>query len=92
MRDSEPTDDVFPNKLENALVFDVGISFCLYPFSEVVDGYKQEFFLSINDGQGVNYVHSSLREWPRACDQIEGFRGHARNGSIHTALLYRLST
>ncbi|RVW71416.1 hypothetical protein CK203_058096 [Vitis vinifera] len=55
--DSEPIDDVFPNKLGNILIFDVGISFFFYSFVEVVGGYEQEFFLSNSNRQGANYFH-----------------------------------
>lgn len=40
LRDSEPANNVFPNKLGNVFVFDVDISFCLYSFAKVVNGYK----------------------------------------------------
>ena len=42
---SEPTNDVFPNKLSDVLIFDVSISFHLYPFVEIVNGHEQEFLL-----------------------------------------------
>ena len=85
LRDSESTNDILPHKLGNVFVFDVSISFYLYPFAEVVGGHEQEFFLSGRGRQGANYVHFSLPEQPRACDRIEGLIGHVRYGSIPLA-------
>ena len=60
LRDPELTNDVFPNKPRDVFVFDIGISFSFYPLAEIVSGHKKKFFLSGNNGQGANYVHSPL--------------------------------
>ena len=47
--DLELTADVIPNKPEDVFVFDVGISFDLYPLVEIVSGHKKKLFLSGNN-------------------------------------------
>ena len=46
LRYSEPTDDILPHKLSDALIFDGGERFSFYPFAKVVDGYQRQLFLS----------------------------------------------
>lgn len=71
LQDPEQTNGVLLNKPGDVFVFDVSISFDLYPLAKIVSGHKNELFLSNSNGQGSNYVHFPLREWPSACDQIE---------------------
>ena len=45
LRDPKTANDVLPLKLGDIFVFDADIRLCFYPFTEVVCGHEQEFFL-----------------------------------------------
>ena len=48
--DSKLADDIFRDELGNVFILDAGISFCLYPFVEVIYGYKRKLFMCRCDG------------------------------------------
>ena len=45
LKDPKTTNDVFPHKFGDIFVLDASICFCFYPFTEVIYGDEQKFFL-----------------------------------------------
>ena len=87
LRDSKPANDVLPNEFRDIFVLDASIHLCFYPITEVIRGNEHEFLLGNYDGQGSHYVHSPLREQPRACYWVQRFRWHMRYRCIPLAFV-----
>ena len=64
--------DVLPDEVSDFFFFcDSGQWFCLDLFGEVVDPYDEELKLSCGDGEGTNYIQSSLSERPRGAHRCK---------------------
>jgi len=57
--------DILPNELLYLLGCNGDKRLDFYPFSEVVDGYYQEFYLAFSGGERAKDIHSPLCEGPR---------------------------
>ena len=68
LRYFEPTDNIFPHKLGNVLVFDGCEGFSFYPFAKATGGNQQQLFLSWGCRQWSNYINSLLNKGIRACN------------------------
>ena len=62
------SDNILLDELSDVLIFNQCESLGLYPLVEIINGYKQQFFLCQGGKERPNYVSSPLSERARARD------------------------
>ena len=66
MRDSEPSDNIFPNKFFGVHISNVRQGLGFNPFGEIVCADQQISLVTCCFGERANNIQASLCKWPRA--------------------------